>query len=175
MCVCVCVCVCVLGDTCSYTLFRLPCSLTLPQYLAPEVLQRQPYGRPVDWWCLGCVTYEMMCGLVRTGMHVLIVFHTPLDCQIDFLCACALALSCHLLTSDNQPPFYSRHCDEMYERILHDVLRFPDFIPLAARDLLHVRWMPALLAVVSLTRFRLSQCVRPPVCPQPDTVLRACL
>lgn len=69
-----------------------------PEYLAPEVLQRQPYGRPVDWWCLGCVTYEMMCGL---------------------------------------PPFYSRHCDEMYERILHDALRFPDFIPFAARDLLH--------------------------------------
>lgn len=34
-----------------------------PEYLAPEVLQKQPYGRAVDWWCLGCVTYEMMCGL----------------------------------------------------------------------------------------------------------------
>jgi serine/threonine protein kinase len=35
-----------------------------PRYLAPEVLQKQAYGRPVDWWCLGCVTYEMLCGLV---------------------------------------------------------------------------------------------------------------
>lgn len=68
-----------------------------PEYLAPEVLRRQRYGRAVDWWCLGCVTYEMMCGL---------------------------------------PPFYSRHCDEMYERILRDELRFPEHVPPAARDFL---------------------------------------
>ena len=36
-----------------------------PEYLAPEVLKHHEYGRAVDWWCLGCVTYEMLCGLVR--------------------------------------------------------------------------------------------------------------
>lgn len=36
-----------------------------PEYLAPEVLKKHSYGRAVDWWCLGCVTYEMICGLVR--------------------------------------------------------------------------------------------------------------
>ena len=59
----------------------------------------------MDWWCLGCVTYEMMCGL---------------------------------------PPFYSRHCDEMYERILRDELRFPEHVPPAARDFLRVSLLPAL-------------------------------
>ena len=34
-----------------------------PEYLAPEVLRKQQYGRPVDWWCLGTVMYEMMYGL----------------------------------------------------------------------------------------------------------------
>lgn len=68
-----------------------------PEYLAPEVLKKHAYGRAVDWWCLGCVTYEMMCGL---------------------------------------PPYYSRDVNEMYDRILHDTLRFPDHVPQAARQLL---------------------------------------
>ena len=34
-----------------------------PEYLAPEMLDKQPYGRAVDWWCLGCVLYEMIFGL----------------------------------------------------------------------------------------------------------------
>ncbi|KAI8478335.1 RAC-gamma serine/threonine-protein kinase [Branchiostoma belcheri] len=33
-----------------------------PEYLAPEVLEDNDYGRPVDWWGLGVVMYEMMCG-----------------------------------------------------------------------------------------------------------------
>jgi serum/glucocorticoid-regulated kinase 3 len=64
---------------------------------APEVLKKHSYGRPVDWWCLGCVTFEMMCGL---------------------------------------PPFYSRDCNEMYDRILHDSISFPDFVPGPARSFL---------------------------------------
>jgi len=68
-----------------------------PEYLAPEVLKKHSYGRAVDWWCLGCVTYEMMCGL---------------------------------------PPFYSRDCNEMYDRILHDILSFPEFVPGPARSFL---------------------------------------
>ncbi|CAF1553285.1 unnamed protein product [Adineta ricciae] len=32
-----------------------------PEYLAPEVLRREPYTKAVDWWCLGSVVYEMLC------------------------------------------------------------------------------------------------------------------
>jgi hypothetical protein len=35
-----------------------------PEYLAPEVLRKQPYDWTVDWWCLGAVLYEMLFGLV---------------------------------------------------------------------------------------------------------------
>uniref|UniRef100_A0A6Q2WXC2 Serine/threonine-protein kinase Sgk1 n=1 Tax=Esox lucius TaxID=8010 RepID=A0A6Q2WXC2_ESOLU len=34
-----------------------------PEYLAPEVLKKQPYDNTVDWWCLGSVLYEMLFGL----------------------------------------------------------------------------------------------------------------
>lgn len=34
-----------------------------PEYLAPEVLRKQPYDRTVDWWCMGAVLYEMLYGL----------------------------------------------------------------------------------------------------------------
>lgn len=33
-----------------------------PEYLAPEVLEDNDYGRAVDWWGVGVVMYEMVCG-----------------------------------------------------------------------------------------------------------------
>jgi serine/threonine protein kinase len=33
-----------------------------PQYLAPEILLKKGYDKAVDWWSLGCVMYEMICG-----------------------------------------------------------------------------------------------------------------
>ena len=37
-----------------------------PEYLSPEVLNRQGHGTAVDWWNLGMVTYEMLTGLNKT-------------------------------------------------------------------------------------------------------------
>jgi serine/threonine protein kinase len=34
-----------------------------PEYLAPEILNRQGHGRAVDWWSLGAVLFEMLTGL----------------------------------------------------------------------------------------------------------------
>ena len=33
-----------------------------PEYLAPEIVNREGHEKSVDWWCFGCLIYEMMTG-----------------------------------------------------------------------------------------------------------------
>ena len=33
-----------------------------PEYMAPEMIQRDGHSFPVDWWALGTLTYEMLVG-----------------------------------------------------------------------------------------------------------------
>uniref|UniRef100_A0A8C4YQG2 non-specific serine/threonine protein kinase n=1 Tax=Gopherus evgoodei TaxID=1825980 RepID=A0A8C4YQG2_9SAUR len=35
-----------------------------PEYIAPEVILRQGYGKPVDWWAMGVILYEFLVGSV---------------------------------------------------------------------------------------------------------------
>merc|ERR1719418_101395 len=34
-----------------------------PEYIAPEVLLNKGHGKPVDWWTLGILIYEMIVGI----------------------------------------------------------------------------------------------------------------
>ncbi|WFD49496.1 serine/threonine-protein kinase dbf2 [Malassezia furfur] len=41
-----------------------------PDYMAPEVLRGREYGTSVDYWSLGCILYEFLCGFPPfSGAH----------------------------------------------------------------------------------------------------------
>ncbi|XP_040009835.1 serine/threonine-protein kinase Sgk2 isoform X1 [Xiphias gladius] len=84
-----------------------------PEYLAPEVLRKEPYDRTVDWWCLGVVLYEMIYSLVIKTYNLYIPKSNHKYQSQDL----------HNKIMDiRKPPFYSRDVGEMYDGILHKPL-----------------------------------------------------
>ena len=34
----------------------------IPENISPEVILRQGYGKPVDWWSMGIILYKFLIG-----------------------------------------------------------------------------------------------------------------
>lgn len=62
-------------------------------YLAPEIVKGEKYGKSVDVWCIGILLYEMLFGIVKIFLNNLILL--------------------------NKPPFYNENKNFSYQMILN--------------------------------------------------------
>lgn len=60
-----------------------------PHYLAPEVVERKPYGKEVDWWALGTLMFEMLTGLPP-------FYDTNMKKMYDSICHAPLSFPSHV-------------------------------------------------------------------------------
>ncbi|XP_059805749.1 caM kinase-like vesicle-associated protein [Hypanus sabinus] len=90
-----------------------PCGT--PEYLAPEVVARQRYGRPVDCWAVGVIMYILLSGNppfyddLDDEEHDRAIFRKILDGDFDFdapywedISAAAKELVCQLMEVDQE-------------------------------------------------------------------------
>ena len=75
-----------------------------PEYLAPEILLQKGHGKPVDWWCLGILIYEMLVGIDPfSDEEPMAVYQNILKGKLKFpsnFDKDAKSLVKHLLTAD---------------------------------------------------------------------------
>lgn len=53
-----------------------------PDYMAPEVFQGQRYGKPIDMWAIGIITYILLCG-TQPFEGIQETMYRPLEFQPD--------------------------------------------------------------------------------------------
>ncbi|KAL3312583.1 hypothetical protein Ciccas_008819, partial [Cichlidogyrus casuarinus] len=56
-----------------------------PEYIAPEILMYKGYGNGVDWWALGVLVYEMLCGASPFyADEVTEIYNNIIDAKVRF-------------------------------------------------------------------------------------------
>ena len=72
-------------------------------YAALQVLEDNDYGRAVDWWGVGVVLYEMMCGRLpfysrdhEVLFELILMVSTSLCCVCEHVSICIVSCCCHI-------------------------------------------------------------------------------
>ncbi|CAM4801967.1 unnamed protein product [Rotaria magnacalcarata] len=96
-----------------------------PSYIAPEVILRQGYGKPVDWWSMGIILYEFLVGIPPfTGNTPDELFVNVINGQIywpDMLDESTIDLSSSSSTYDLSEQFFCPDAKSLIEQLLeHD-------------------------------------------------------
>lgn len=56
-----------------------------PEYMSPEVLLNKGHGKPVDWWALGVLIYEMLSGITPFyDEDPLVIYNKILNQRVRF-------------------------------------------------------------------------------------------
>lgn len=65
--------------------FTLSSAVGTPSYCAPEIIERERYGAPVDVWGLGVLLYYMLCGSMPfTGEDPSAILERVREAELDF-------------------------------------------------------------------------------------------
>mmetsp|Transcript_6597 Transcript_6597/g.11590 ORF Transcript_6597/g.11590 Transcript_6597/m.11590 type:complete len:320 (-) Transcript_6597:1810-2769(-) len=145
-----------------------------PEYLAPEILLNKGHGKPVDWWTLGIIIYEMVAGIDPfNDDDPMQIYQKILKGRVRFprnFDAAAKSLVKHLLVSDLSKRFgnLKRGVEDIKT---HRFFTGLDWQRLLNKDL-HMPYIPHLTEASDASHFAkypdsptLPQSVRPQVDP----------
>ena len=123
-----------------------------PDYLAPEIILNKGHGKPVDWWALGVLIYEMLSGYPPFyDDDPMGTYQKILHGKIDF------------------PPHFSRSARDLIKKLLQaDLTKRYGNLKGGAKDIKSHPWFAG-LDWNALTRRATTAPIRPPVSGANDT------
>lgn len=99
----------------SLCVYRLTGFAGTPGYLSPEVLRKDPYGKPVDIWACGQSFNPIMFLWINITLKYTYMFYIQ-DVYIECVCVCMSGVILYILLV-GYPPFWDEDQHKLYQQI----------------------------------------------------------